>query len=154
MRILLITTPPNDVLGTLQMLDNVELHIVDCSFAVENLHNRVSGAMESVLPDIILTYRCPYILPYEIFSQPRLGSYNIHPSLLPKHPGLNPWNSIMNDTSQTNGVTLHRITQNVDAGEIMAQSSYSIVGMSCKSARQLADDIAGMMISDFIKNLQ
>ena len=153
MRILLITTPPNVVLGTLQMLDNVELSIVDCSFAVENLHNRVSGAMESVLPDIILTYRCPYILPYEIFSQPRLGSYNIHPSLLPKHRGLNPWQNIMNDNSQINGVTLHKICGQVDDGEIILQQSYSIAGMNLEVARQTADIIASKIVLDFIDTI-
>lgn len=151
MKILLITTPPNAVLSTLEMLEDIELQFVDCSYAAKNIHNRVFCAVESVSPDMIITYRCPYILPYEIFSLPRLGSYNIHPSLLPNHPGLNPWKEIMNDASQMNGVTLHRISQNVDQGEKIAQSSYSIVDMSYECARQKADDIAGLMISDFIK---
>lgn len=151
MKILLITTPPNAVLSALGMLEDVELYIVDCSSAAENIHNRVSYAVESVLPDMIITYRCPYILPYDIFSQPRLGSYNIHPSLLPKHSGLNPWEKIMNDSSQMNGVTLHRISRHVDQGEKIVQRSYSIVGMSYECARKKADDIAGIMISDFIK---
>lgn len=151
MKILLITTPPNAVLSSLAMLEDIELHFVDCTDARKNIHNRVSHAVESVSPDIIITYRCPYILPYEIFSLPRLGSYNIHPSLLPNHSGLNPWEGIMNDATKMNGVTLHRISQNVDQGEIIAQSSYSIVDMCYECARQMADDIAGTMISDFIK---
>lgn len=151
MKILLITTPPNAVLSTLEMLEDIELHFVDCSCAVKDIHFRALDAVESVSPDMIITYRCPYILPYEIFSLPRLGSYNIHPSLLPNHSGLNPWEGIMNDSSRMNGVTLHRISQNVDQGEIIAQNSYSIVDMCYECARQMADDIAGIMISDFIK---
>lgn len=133
------------------MLDNIELYVVDCFYAQDDLHNRVSSVAKSVLPDLIITYRCPYILPYEIFSQPRLGSYNIHPSLLPNHSGLNPWPSIMNDASKINGVTLHRISMNIDKGEQIAQKSYSIANISYECARRIADEIAAVMIRDFLK---
>lgn len=151
MKVLLITTPPNAVLGVLDMLDNIKLYVIDCSNKQDNLQDRIFKVVKSISPDMIITYRCPYILPNEIFSQPQFGSYNIHPSLLPKHSGLNPWKSIMSDASQINGVTLHRISQDIDQGEQIAQSSYSIVDMSYECARQMADDIAGIMISDFIK---
>ena len=121
MKVLLITTPPNAVLNALVNSDNVELHIVNCAGDVSIIGSKVFDVVKSIIPDIILTYRCPYILPYDIYSKPQLGSFNIHPSLLPKHSGLNPWEDIMNDESQINGVTLHRINDNIDRGEIIFQ---------------------------------
>lgn len=153
MKILFITTPPNNVLATLQKLDNVEMCVVECHNRLTSLGNEVVAAVHSFAPDIILTYRCPYILPYEVFSRPFGGAYNIHPSLLPKHRGLNPWHDIMNDNNQINGVTLHKICEHVDDGEIILQQSYSITGMSCEVARQTADIIAGRIVFDFINTI-
>lgn len=153
MKVLLITTPPNAVLSALEILDDVELFIVNCACDVNVIKSRVFNIVKSISPDIILTYRCPYILPYDVYSKPRLGSYNIHPSLLPKHPGLNPWKDIMNDESQINGVTLHRINDNIDNGEIIFQHSYSIATMNVESARHVADDIASKLVCDLIYEL-
>ncbi len=150
MKILLITSLPNAVLKALRMVDDVELHVVDCSSNIGTIGVRVSKITESISFDMILTYRCPYILPYDIFSKPVLGAYNIHPSLLPKYSGLNPWMDIMNDETQMNGVTLHKITSSVDNGDIIRQCAYSIAGMNYECARQKADDIAGEMIYEFI----
>lgn len=153
MKILFITTPPNNVLTTLQKLNTVEVCVVECHHSLMSLGNEIVEAVHSFAPDIILTYRCPYILPYEIFSQPLVGAYNIHPSLLPKHRGLNPWHDIMNDDSQINGVTLHKICEHIDDGEIILQQSYSITGMNYETARQTADIIAGRIVFDFINTI-
>lgn len=153
MKILFITTPPNNVLTTLQKLNTVELCVVEFHHSLTFLGNAIVEAMHSFVPDIILTYRCPYILPSGIFSQAPGGAYNIHPSLLPKHRGLNPWQNIMNDNSQTNGVTLHKICEQVDDGEIILQQSYSIAGMNLEVARHTADIIAGRIVLDFINTI-
>lgn len=153
MKILFITTPPNNVLTTLQKLNKVEICVVECHHSLTSIHNEVEAAVHSFAPDIILTYRCPYILPYKVFSQPFGGTYNIHPSLLPKHRGLNPWHDIMNDNSQINGVTLHKISEHIDEGEIIFQQSYSIAGMNYEVARQTADIIAGKIVLDFIDTI-
>lgn len=153
MKILFITTPPNNVLTALQTLYNVEVCVVECHQSSISLGNEIAAAVHSFAPDIILTYRCPYILPYEIYSQPLEGAYNIHPSLLPKHRGLNPWHDIMNDNSQINGVTLHKICEHVDDGEIILQQSYSIAGMNFEVARHTADIIASRIVFDFINTI-
>lgn len=153
MKILFVTTPPNNVLTTLQKLNNVEVCIVEFHHSLASLSEEVVAAVHSFTPDIILTYRCPYVLPYEIFSQPPAGAYNVHPSLLPKHRGSNPWHDIINDNSQVNGVTLHKVCEHVDDGEIILQQAYSIAGMNLEIARQTADIIAGRIVYDFINTI-
>lgn len=51
---------------------------------------------------------------------------NVHPSLLPRYRGPNPVNWALLAGERTTGVTLHRLTQTVDAGEILAQREVEI----------------------------
>jgi methionyl-tRNA formyltransferase len=66
------------------------------------------------------------ILPEKLFSIPRLGSVNIHPSLLPKYRGAAPIHrAILNGDNET-GITIFQIGNKVDAGNILLQKKYRI----------------------------
>ncbi len=45
---------------------------------------------------------------------------NIHPSLLPKHKGLNPHQKVLDAGENMTGATLHIVTPEVDSGRILA----------------------------------
>lgn len=154
MKVLVITRPPNAVWDAIKSLRSTVASLVDWSADLALIQEKVQIAINDFQPDLILTYRCPYILPKAIYTKTRYGAYNIHPSLLPKYPGLNPWPEIMRDKDQLNGVTLHRIDNHIDAGEIVAQRSYSIRGMNCNEARVAADRIAGNMVIRFFSTFQ
>ena len=55
-----------------------------------------------------------------------MGGFNVHGALLPRHRGANPiqW-AIVNDERRA-GVTLHRMTEEIDAGAIIAQREVRI----------------------------
>ncbi|MCF6235737.1 MAG: hypothetical protein L3J70_05090 [Gammaproteobacteria bacterium] len=81
--------------------------------------------LKSLNPDVLVLYLAP-ILPRDIFSIPRLGTLNIHPSLLPKYRGSNPYFWMYVNMDMTAGVTLHYIDDNIDTGDIVAQRQYEI----------------------------
>lgn len=102
----------------------------------------------------LLTYRCPYILPKEWYSLAKLGAYNIHPSLLPKYAGLNPWKAIIANEERVNGVTVHRISERVDNGEIIYQRSYVIdMADTIIVAREKSDMIAMGLMNVFMESM-
>ena len=70
--------------------------------------------------DISLLSCYPKRLPMEVVNLARQACINIHPSLLPKYRGSNPifW-QIKNGETQT-GVTLHKVGEQIDAGDILA----------------------------------
>lgn len=72
-------------------------------------------------PDIIIAAYFGQKIPPEVINFPERGSLNIHPSLLPKYPGSSPavW-AILCGEKQT-GVTILKMSENFDAGEIIAQ---------------------------------
>ena len=102
-------------------------------------------------PDLLFVYRCPFIISKKAYSTARIGAYNIHPSLLPKYRGLNPWYEIFKNNEVENGVTLHRITDVVDKGEIIYQQSYKIFPKdTIEYARNKADIIASELLAKFL----
>jgi len=51
---------------------------------------------------------------------------NIHPSLLPKFPGLNTHQQAIDASEKIHGVSVHFVTDKLDSGPIISQASVSI----------------------------
>lgn len=77
--------------------------------------------MQKIAPDclVVVAFR---ILPRELFAMPRLGSFNVHPSLLPRGRGPAPirWTLIRGE--QETGVTIIHLTEKIDGGDILLQN--------------------------------
>jgi methionyl-tRNA formyltransferase len=66
------------------------------------------------------------ILPREIFLLPRLGSFNIHASLLPKYRGAAPINWAIIRGEQETGITTFLLDDRVDTGSMLLQQKVKI----------------------------
>jgi methionyl-tRNA formyltransferase len=62
------------------------------------------------------------------------GAFNVHPSLLPRHRGYNPyyWTILAGD--RVAGVSVHRMTDEYDAGDVVLQRTVE-VPLGCDSGR-------------------
>ena len=67
------------------------------------------------------------ILPRDVLTAPRLGCINIHPSMLPDYRGAAPIQRCLLDGNTDTGVTLIMLTDEVDAGPIVAQQPVEIL---------------------------
>jgi len=52
---------------------------------------------------------------------------NIHPSLLPKYPGLHPQQQALDDGATQSGATVHFVNKDLDAGPIVQQESVPVM---------------------------
>jgi methionyl-tRNA formyltransferase len=77
-------------------------------------------------PDVGCVSCFPMRLPEEILRLPRHGCINLHPSLLPAFRGPDPLFWIFRQGVQTTGVTVHRMTERMDAGDILHQASFAL----------------------------
>lgn len=79
------------------------------------------GAVRYVAPDVMVVKAFGQKLSPEMLSVPRLGCLNVHASLLPAYRGAAPINhAILRGEDQT-GVTIIRMNERIDAGEVLAQ---------------------------------
>lgn len=76
-------------------------------------------------PDLIVVVAFR-ILPREVFSIPRLGSFNLHASLLPKYRGAAPINWAIIHGEKETGVTTFFLQEKVDTGEVLLQARIPI----------------------------
>ena len=77
-------------------------------------------AMQALQPDlgIVIAFR---MLPEVIWAMPKLGTFNLHASLLPQYRGAAPINwAIINGESET-GVTTFLLNHEIDKGAIIGQ---------------------------------
>jgi len=95
------------------------------------------------------------IIPKEILDLPKLGSINIHPSLLPKYRGPSPIvAAILNSDTET-GVTIIKIDEEMDHGPILAQEKMVLSGNESiqdleKSLAELGGKLLVKVIPKFI----
>jgi len=87
--------------------------------------DEVSKWIKELNADLMLSHQAP-ILPPEVFEAPKMGSINLHPTLLPKYRGSNPFFWMYYFKDMTAGITIHKIDQNIDTGSILIQRSCSV----------------------------
>ena len=78
-------------------------------------------------PDLIVVVAFR-ILPKDVFEIPRLGSFNLHASLLPRYRGAAPINWAIIKGEKETGVTTFMLREKVDTGEILLQARVPIGG--------------------------
>jgi methionyl-tRNA formyltransferase len=72
---------------------------------------------------IVVAFR---MLPEAVWNMPRLGTYNLHASLLPKYRGAAPINwAIINGEKET-GVTTFKLQHEIDTGNVLFQEKVKI----------------------------
>ena len=71
--------------------------------------------------DLAIAHAYMRILPDYVFSAPRLGTVNIHPSLLPRHRGPSPTHWVLRQGDDVTGLTSHYVDSGIDTGDIIHQ---------------------------------
>jgi len=82
---------------------------------------------QNLSPELVVVAAFGQILPLEILEGAPMGCINVHPSLLPKYRGAAPinWTLIRGETKT--GVTIMRMDEGLDTGDILMQEE-TIIG--------------------------
>jgi methionyl-tRNA formyltransferase len=110
-------------------------------------HPAALETLAALQPDLLLVSCFSKIIPPALLQLPRLAALNLHPSLLPRYRGPAPLFWQLRQGANP-GVTLHYLTERLDAGEIMLQTLVEFPdGISGAEAEALcADAGSGLMI--------
>lgn len=79
------------------------------------------GEIGKLNPDLIILTAYGQIIPESILNIPKYGSFNIHPSLLPKYRGAAPIQSAILNGDDETGVTIYLMDKELDHGPILSQ---------------------------------
>jgi phosphoribosylglycinamide formyltransferase-1 len=93
----------------------------------EAFDTQLLARVESYRPDLVVLAGFMRILT-PIFLRPFFGKLiNIHPSLLPKYPGLNTHQRALEAGDKAAGATVHFVTDELDGGPAILQASVPIL---------------------------
>ena len=90
---------------------------------------RVDGveALKALRPDLCVTAAFGQILSQEILDIPRIGTVNVHSSLLPRYRGSAPVNWAVIEGEEETGVTTMMTDKGLDTGDILLQRKIAIL---------------------------
>ena len=86
----------------------------------------LASRMAAARLDLACLATFPWPLPVPVIRAPRLGSVNVHASVLPRHRGPNPWFWTYHADDREAGVTVHVCEARVDRGAILAQARWPL----------------------------
>lgn len=76
--------------------------------------------------DFVLSVFSPFIVEDEILNYSRFGGFNLHPGKLPEYAGLNPTCWSIYNNEKFHEVTLHKMTNIIDGGDILNSKEIEI----------------------------
>ena len=99
--------------------------------------------------DLALIVAYGQIIKADFFGLPTYGSFNLHFSLLPKYRGASPIQSALLNGETHSGLTLQKINEKMDEGDIVLQRSFDIEGLHQKALFEKSTEEAKCLLRDF-----
>ena len=82
--------------------------------------------LRTLCPDLLVSWFWTAKLPVAAVQAARLGGIGVHPSLLPRHRGPDPYFAAIDQGDRETGVSVHRIESEYDTGAVLARSVVAI----------------------------
>lgn len=123
MEIVAVFTQPDRAVGRGQKVtaNAIKNWALKCGLPVlqpEKLTDDVRAQLIALQPDLALVMAYGHILRDEFINAPRLGTLNLHASVLPRYRGASPIQTAIANGETETGVSLMRIVRRLDAGPV------------------------------------
>jgi len=92
----------------------------------QNHFDFIVRELAAAKPDLVVLARYMQILPPGLVDAYPSRIINIHPSLLPYHPGPNAYRQAWQEGVRVSGCTAHFVTEDLDAGPVVMQDVFQI----------------------------
>lgn len=104
--------------------------------------------------DVVIVGTWGEKLKKSIIDLPKIATINVHPSLLPKYRGPNPYLQVIKHLEKETGVTFHLMDENFDSGAILIQKRINIEPTDTgKELRSKIAPLAREGVCELIKKL-
>lgn len=112
---------------TVSVSDPLSQAAKDCETPLHTLEELADIQSLGRHPDLIVTACFPRRLPPALLEHSRLGCLNVHPSLLPAYRGPSPVFWQLRADERMSGVTIHKLSDELDAGDIVASDTVMLL---------------------------
>lgn len=128
--VLLVVSQPNKVQGRKGLVIDTPIKALADELGIECFQPiNIKEDYQKIIdcnPDIIITAAYGQMIPDEVLNYPRLGSINVHASLLPKLRGGAPIHKAITRGYKETGITIMYMVSKMDAGDIIKQAKTPI----------------------------
>jgi len=129
----------------------------------ESFDSSLAEVIDQYQPDLIILAGFMRILTAGFVSKYKGKLLNIHPSLLPKYPGLHTHRKAIENNETFHGTTVHFVTKELDGGPLIGQSKTKLLSNDTEGSlnkriqsleHKLYPYIAKLLLSDKIKLIE
>ncbi len=111
--------------------------------------------LRALRPDLLLVGGYSIILKRPTLDIATVGSVNVHSSLLPRHRGPNPFQSVIMQGEKESGVTYHVIEEGIDTGGIIEQATFPLEPLdTMMTVYRRSCDLAHMMVTGVMDGIE
>ena len=120
----------------------------------EDFDKNISIFLDQINPDYIILAGYMRIISKSLVDDWEGRIINIHPSLLPKYPGLDTHKKALQAKDKMHGTTIHYVISELDAGPIIRQESFEIeLNDTIESLTNKVKEIENKIYPETISNL-
>jgi methionyl-tRNA formyltransferase len=135
-------------------LNSANIHVLQ----KENLSVQLNHLITSTAADCIIALTFPWQIPTDILTKPILGCANFHFGLLPKYKGADPIFWQLNNREVLGGITIHKMTEQIDQGNILHVAEVPIIpgetyGIHCSRLAMIAAELVNQLQEIFQKEV-
>ncbi len=114
-------------------------------------HPRTIDTLRALEADVVVVSCFPKRLPPSLLEIAPLGALNLHPSLLPAYRGPDPLFWIFRGGERKSGVTVHLMTAELDAGDIVSRRAIDLPeGIGGDALEEQCAEIGGELLADAV----
>jgi len=92
----------------------------------EGFDRQLMQEIDAYAPDVVVLAGYMRILSPAFVAHYATRLINIHPSLLPKYPGLNTHRQVLENGDEVHGTTVHFVTDELDGGPVILQAQIPV----------------------------
>lgn len=96
-------------------------------FQPEKIDDKFIKEISEQNPELFIVAAYSKIIPQNVLNIAKNGTIGVHPSLLPKYRGTSPIQSALLNGEYETGVTIYKMDEKVDHGEIIFEEKYKIL---------------------------
>ena len=110
--------------------------------------------LKRINPDISVVAALGQIIPKEVLEIPKYGCINVHGSVLPKLRGASPMQAAILCGMDKSGVTIMRIDEGVDTGDIIDCREVESTGLNINELTKLLAEEGAVLLEKVIRKIE